>query len=339
MASIILISRQRVELENFVHHAPSARQCCRALAVLWLAEGQTPDQVAELLHVSRQTVYNWAGHFQQCEGLDLRSRLADAPRQGRPPSALGIIDPRELGYHATVWTAPLLGEYLEQVHGIDISQKSVSFAIARLGIRWKRPRHQLALPPRHLAAVKRGLKRGLKGRIRTVLLMLDETIITETPPLYSCYGHIGEQVRVPITGNRSKRILHGAINVKTGDVSLLITKDGPTRRTRLPLDDPVTLAGLEHRALRGSSLPAHFTGESWLGRRLGDRGPPAAQGNAGIERDGPSLEAHEARDGGHRDTTPIDQSALDACQYIIDLSPHERLRQAGILSGDFWLTK
>ena len=40
--------------------------------------------------------------------------------------------------------------------------------------------------------------------------MLDETIITETPPLYACYGHIGEQVRVPITGNRAKRILHGA---------------------------------------------------------------------------------------------------------------------------------
>src|SRR6185437_9364481 len=78
-------------------------------------------------------------------------------------------------------------------------------------------------PPRDLAAVKRGLKRGLRDRIRTVMLMLDETIITEIPPLYSCYGHIGEQVRVPITGNRSKRILHGAINVKTGDISLLIT--------------------------------------------------------------------------------------------------------------------
>ena len=55
--------------------------------------------------------------------------------------------------------------------------------------------------------------------------MLDETIITETPPLYSCYGHIGEQVRVPITGNRAKRILHGAINVRSGDVALLITEE------------------------------------------------------------------------------------------------------------------
>jgi hypothetical protein len=55
--------------------------------------------------------------------------------------------------------------------------------------------------------------------------MLDETIITETPPLYSCYGHIGEQVRVPITGSRSKRFLHGAIDVKSGDASLLITRE------------------------------------------------------------------------------------------------------------------
>jgi hypothetical protein len=80
-------------------------------------------------------------------------------------------------------------------------------------------------PPRALASIKRGLKTGLKGRARTVLLMLDETIITETPPLYYCYGHIGQQVRVPITGNRAKRVLHGAINVKSGDVALLITEE------------------------------------------------------------------------------------------------------------------
>jgi len=55
--------------------------------------------------------------------------------------------------------------------------------------------------------------------------MLDETIITETPPLYCCYGRISQQVRVPITGNRSKRVLYGAINVRSGDVLLLITEE------------------------------------------------------------------------------------------------------------------
>jgi DDE superfamily endonuclease len=30
-------------------------------------------------------------------------------------------------------------------------------------------------------------------------------------------------------------------------------------------------------------------------------------------------------------------SALDVCCYVLDLSPRERLRKAGVLSGDFWL--
>src|SRR5205814_6932199 len=79
--------------------------------------------------------------------------------------------------------------------------------------------------PGDMAAVKRGLKRGLKGRSRTVLLMLDETIITETPPLYCCYCRRGEQASVPITGNRRKRILHGCLDVTSGEALLLITRE------------------------------------------------------------------------------------------------------------------
>jgi len=55
--------------------------------------------------------------------------------------------------------------------------------------------------------------------------MLDETIVTETPPLYNCYGPIGEPVRVPISGSHAKRVLHGAINIRSGDLALLITED------------------------------------------------------------------------------------------------------------------
>lgn len=166
MAPVVLSNRQWTELEDFMLHAPSAKELCRAQAVLWLAEGETMEHVAELLHVSRQTVYNWVDRFAERQGLDLHSRFADGPRTGRPPSALGIIDPliaevidtdpRELGYHSTVWTAPLLREYLEQVHGVVVSRKSVSLAIARLRLRWKRPRHQLSRRPEHWRQSKGG---------------------------------------------------------------------------------------------------------------------------------------------------------------------------------------
>jgi transposase len=41
----------------------------------------------------------------------------------------------------------------------------------------------------------------------------------------------------------------------------------------------------------------------------------------------------------NRATQSIDESADSACRYILDMSRRERLRKAGVLSGNFWLTK
>src|SRR5437764_9571715 len=155
MARLSLSQRQRGELEQLVSHTPLAEERCRAQALLWLAEGADVAEVAELLQVSRQTIYNWLSRFQERAQLDLRARLLDAPRLGRPRAASGTIDervaavinddPRKFGYHATVWTAPLLSRYLHDHHGIEVPERTVGRAIDRLGIDWKRPPHELDL--------------------------------------------------------------------------------------------------------------------------------------------------------------------------------------------------
>jgi transposase len=191
-----------------------------------------------------------------------------------------------------------------------------------------------------VASVKRGLKTGLNDRDRTVLLMLDETIITETPPLYSCYGHIGEQVRVPITGNRAKRILHGAINIRSGDVALLITEEW-TKETHQTFLSMVrshwrgwNIVLFEDRASQHKSPDSR----DWAERlgievRLLPKATPELNAMDHLWR-------HTKRETvGDRATLTVERSALAACQYIIDMSPRDRLRQAGILSGNFWLTK
>ena len=38
-------------------------------------------------------------------------------------------------------------------------------------------------------------------------------------------------------------------------------------------------------------------------------------------------------------TDTIDDTADAFCQYLIDLTPRQRLEKAGVLSGNFWLTK
>jgi transposase len=157
VAPFQLQPHERRVLSRIANSAPTAKELIRAQTLLWLDEGDTVEEVAQRLFVSRQTVYNWLLRFHQRSGQDIRSRLQDAPREGRPPTALGIIDPlleevidtdpRLHGYRHTVWTAALLQHYLRKTHGINVCRRSISLAIARLGIRWKRPRHVLGQRP------------------------------------------------------------------------------------------------------------------------------------------------------------------------------------------------
>jgi DDE superfamily endonuclease len=168
--------------------------------------------------------------------------------------------------------------------------------------------------------------------------MLDETIVTETPPLYSCYCRIGEQTCIPVTGNRQKRILHGAINIRSGDVVMLITKvwDEVTHQYFLEM------------------IRAHWRGFSIV--LFEDRGSPHTAEDSrelatalGVEvrllpRATPELNAMDhlwrqvkGRALADRPTRTIDESADAACRYILEMSRHERLVKAGVYSGNFWL--
>jgi hypothetical protein len=172
-----------------------------------------------------------------------------------------------------------------------------------------------------------------------VLLRLDETILRETPPLDCCDGRLGAQVRVPSTGNHAQRILHGAINVGTGDVAWLSTEGG-TKETH-----------------QGFLSMVRSPGRGWDLVLFEDHASPhtapdsrAWASHLGIEirllpQATPELNAMDplwrqtTKEGvGDRETITIERSALDACQYIIDLSPRDRLRKAGVRSGNFWLT-
>lgn len=169
--------------------------------------------------------------------------------------------------------------------------------------------------------------------------MLDEVIITETPPLYNGYGRAGQTVVVPISGNRAKRILHGAMNIASGDVVLLITTiwDQDTHQVFL-------------RLIRG-----HWRG--WHIILFEDRGSPHLAGSSrryaqelGIElrflpRATPELNAMDhlwrfvkGRALANQPTRSVDASADLACQYLLRMSAHQRLTKAGVLSGHFWLT-
>lgn len=166
MALVKLNSKAAAHLEKLLRGAQDARSLKRVQALLWLNDGESVEEVADRLRVARQTVYNWGARFVTRTDLTLELRVRDGARCGRPRTALEIIDPliaqvfdqdpRELGYRSTIWTAMLLQTHLAEEHQINVSTKSISRALARLQIRWKRPRHTLALRDGHWRQAKGG---------------------------------------------------------------------------------------------------------------------------------------------------------------------------------------
>src|SRR5215475_7610840 len=157
MTLLTLTAQEHEGLQELAARTPQAGALRRAQALLWLDAGESVQEVAGRLRVTRQTIYNWTQHFQVHRTRELPARLATGHRTGRPRTVHGVIDPlilevidrdpRELGYRSTIWTAPLLAYYLAQEYHISVSRKSVSLAIGRLKRRWKRPRYDLARRP------------------------------------------------------------------------------------------------------------------------------------------------------------------------------------------------
>jgi transposase len=163
---IELTGKQRIELEHLLTRHADSRLYQRALAVLLLDEGQSAEEIATALRVSRQSVYNWACRFQQRASLSLVERLTDGARTGRPLTVKGVVDPlidavidsdpRDFGYNSTVWTAQLLRHYLREQHQQEVSLRSIGYSLVRLRINWKRPRHTLARRDPHWRQAKGG---------------------------------------------------------------------------------------------------------------------------------------------------------------------------------------
>jgi transposase len=144
----------------------------RALVVLMSHAGQTGQEVADLLGITRRTVANTRRRWRE-RGFD---GLVARPNPGRPPVAdaayvrrlLRVVDrdPRSLGYAFARWTAPRLASYMAEETGIQISGGWVSEILKAHDYVWRRTK----LTTRNLhdpVAVSRARRRLLalkKGR-------------------------------------------------------------------------------------------------------------------------------------------------------------------------------
>ena len=58
----------------------------------------------------------------------------------------------------------------------------------------------------------------------------DETTVRELPPLRASWSKVGQQAEVVITGKNPRKVLHGALNVETGE-QVFVTNGGGSGQT------------------------------------------------------------------------------------------------------------
>lgn len=172
-----------------------------------------------------------------------------------------------------------------------------------------------------------------------MVLCTDWTLLRLFPPLRAMWARRGTQARVPITGANAKRVLFGAINVRTGHRVVLIRKQARAadaqaflRQLRWHYRSAGTIwlladragAHIEHstQAL-AQALRICFV---WLPRQASELNPMDQ-----LWRELKRLLA------ANRQADSIDALAAQAADWVLGLPARIALRKAGMRSKRFWL--
>jgi hypothetical protein len=171
-----------------------------------------------------------------------------------------------------------------------------------------------------------------------VVLAEDETDLLLFPPLRSCWSLRGEPANVPISGRNARRVIFGALNLRTGHRLLLA-------RERQRAVDFQAFLRFVHEHYRGWHvvwlLDEDTSHTAFQSRQLA--------GNLNMEliwlpKRSPELNPLDHLWGhgknavcANRQYETIDNQVTRFITYISRLSSHDVLCKAGVLSDEFWL--
>ena len=176
--------------------------------------------------------------------------------------------------------------------------------------------------------------------LRSVLLAEDETDLLLLPPLRAGWARRGQPFDVPLSGRNARRVIFGAMNLRTGSRLFL-----PRERQRA--GDFQAFLELVHDRYRGwhvallldedpchtaagsTDLAAEFNMELlWLPKRSPKLNPMDTLWGQG--KDVVSA---------NKQYSTIDEQVERFINYLSGLSGKEALHTSGVLSKNFWLRK
>lgn len=188
--------------------------------------------------------------------------------------------------------------------------------------------------------LKRSLLRWLRSRPRGAVLAEDETDLRWFPPLRAAWSPKGRPVEVEIHGGNAKRVLFGAVNVRTGSRLSMPRRYGRTADFQAFLE-------LIRRSYRGRPV-ALLLDEASYHTSAGSRRTAAA---CGIELFWLPVRCPELNPMDHlwrhskgvvaanRQYATMDELVARTVQHLHGLSNAKTLVKAGLRSEDCWLRR
>lgn len=240
-----LTDETRATLQTAMQRTKDSKQYRRYKAIALSSQGYDVPEIVGLLDLAEATIRRLI-HDVNETGVDA---LQLGYGQGRPVALdwtkaqwqdLLAQTPAQFAQVETGaqnWTQPLICRYLQEYHAITVSQRTVSSAIKRAGIHWRRTKLRVYSPD-PLSIVKRQRIETLKtlaeqGRLtseassyppsdrppkRGRLVYFDSTDLHWCPDLGKAYTPVGEQQKVDSPGMENPWLaLFGSLEFPTGN--------------------------------------------------------------------------------------------------------------------------
>jgi transposase len=134
-------------LQEYLQHAYATRAIRlirRIHALLWLGDGKSVGEIAEVLGIGEQTVRDWVHTFV----LNGVPRLIDRPRRGRPAKLtpaqrqelrqLLVEGPEAAGYLSACWTAGMIADLIQRRFQVAYAPRYVCHLLDQLGFSYQK---------------------------------------------------------------------------------------------------------------------------------------------------------------------------------------------------------
>lgn len=118
----------------------------RKRGIAAVQEGESPEDVARVLGISRVTIYNWLARYRSggWDSLDAKKRGGRKPKLDAKAmewvyNAITQKTPDQYRFPFVLWTSKMIGDLIKDRLGISLSKASVCRLLNQLGLSAQRP--------------------------------------------------------------------------------------------------------------------------------------------------------------------------------------------------------